>query len=48
VPKKSSKPKRKYTFRKNKIVSYESGSVLHELEKSDRAIKKKVKKVYGF
>ena len=31
----ATKTKRKYTFRKNKILSYESGSIAHFIAKND-------------
>ena len=38
------KKKRKYTFRKNKLIPYQSGSVLHQMEKLEKSVFKKPKK----
>jgi hypothetical protein len=38
------KTKRKYTFRKGKVIPYESGSPIHQMEKLDRKVKKQVKR----
>lgn len=36
--------KRKYTFRKNRLIPVESGSILHEMEKDERESFRRIKK----
>jgi len=41
------KKRRKYTFRKGLLVPYESGSVMHEIQKSERETAKLMERVTG-
>ena len=41
------KKKRKYTFRKGQIIPYESGSIMHEMVKMEREVKKAIRKALG-
>jgi len=42
------KKKRKYTFRKDQIVPYESGSLIHEAVKAERQLKKDLGRALGY
>jgi len=41
------KKKKKYTFRKGQLVPYESGSVMHKIQKSERERAKLMERVIG-
>ena len=36
------KKKRKYTFRKGQLIPYESGSIMHQLAKTERETRKTI------
>jgi hypothetical protein len=41
------KKKRKYTFRKGQLIPYESGSLVHKIQKSERETAKRFERVIG-
>jgi hypothetical protein len=41
------KKKRKYTFRKGQLIPYESGSVMHKIQKSELETAKHMERVIG-